>query len=1016
MADRTVSVKLRADVAEYMAGMKAAGQSTREVEKAARDVRKAHNDEADAAGAVRVAEAQLTELRDKSTTKTSQLAAAEERLAKSSRSLEDARTKTAAAEKKFAQVQEQAGKDAADAFGKGYESETNKVASRANAQFSALLTAGLAVGGGAAAGAGALISAVAVAGTSAALMGLGIVALKTDQTVVNAWHDMTASVKADAKQIAAPLEGQVVQSIDRVQSAFHDMAPELKKDMAAVAPALDQVTSGVINLAKAAMPGVDAFASSSTTVFRGLRVLLEDTGAGFSDFATRVSASAGSTEKDLDILGHMVASVLGSLGGVVSNLSNNTQAVSVFAQIVQEAGRTLELLTANGGAAMSALTAFGGTATGLLHILNGVLSILNAFPSGFTEFIGMMIAGAAAAKALGYNVNDAFTKGGASATGFKARIGQTIAVLTVVGSVARLMASDVKYGQTSVDGLGDSLAKWQQTGIAAGDLAKLFGNNLKDLGDTFTVLKNDQTGWLEGFTDFAGNLIGVDSRLDDAKSRITQLDDALASMVRNNNGAEAAQIIQKVSEQTGLSIADVTAMLPQYQAAQKEASNATNQNAAAIKDLGDRAQRAAALVDTLTSALNNLVQPELDSRQAARALEQAIDDATKSIGENGKNLDINSEKGRNNQQALDGIASSANALIGSMAKAGSSQRDIAAKMDESRTAFINAATAMGMPKQAAEDLATQLGLVSSKDWNVAVGANVSNATDRVNNFLAWTESQSATAKVFGDTNPAMGSVKDWQNVTSHTDGNTTTYTYTDPATKAVTQWKVETDATGAKTTTYSFTDPATNAVYTWKQMADGTWGTVHVGTAGVPEANSAIDNAARPRYTTITVDQRVVGGYETGAGGMSTGARVGPRAAGGIDVPAAVPMASGGILGTMSHIATVVPPNMPRLIGDNTRVPESFIPWDGSARSRAILARTNAEFGLSAVQQTLRSGNAVIGSMGANVVASNSTTEYRPDVQVFVDGQEFKGMIRTEIKADKRQTRRSVESGSGNAR
>jgi hypothetical protein len=985
MADRTVSVKLKADVASYMASMRAAGAATHDLEKAARDVRKAHDEEADAAGAVRVAEAQLAELRGKSTTKTSQLAAAEERLAKSYRTLEAARNKTASAEQSFLQLQEKAGADAGDAFGKGYERETSKVAARANAQFSAMMAAGLAVGGGAAAGVGALISAAAIAGTTAALLGFGVSAAATDQRVQFAMGDMSASINQDMKDISGSLKGPVITDVGRIRDAFHNMAPEIKRDMAAVAPALDQVTSGVINMARAALPGVSAFANSSESIFRGVRVVLEDTGAGFTDFATNVSGSSVAVEKDLDILGRVVAGVLGSLGGVVSNLASNTQAIDVIGRIIQEAAHTLELLTANGGAAMSVLGAFGGTAAGLINILNGVLSVLNMLPSGMTEIIGMLIAGGAAAKALGFNMNDAFTKGGASATGFKAKLGQAVAILTVVGSVARLMASDVKYGQTSVDGLSDSLSKWQKTGTAAGDLTKLFGGNLKDLGDSFTVLKNDQDGWLEGFTDFVGNLIGVDSRLDDAKSRINQLDDALASMVRNNNGAEAAQVIQKIADQTGRSVAEVTAQLPQFQAAQKEAAGATQQNAAAIKDLGARAQTAAGLVDTLTGALNNLIQPELDSREAARNLEQAIDDATQSIKDNGTTLDINTEKGRNNQQALDGIASSTNSLVQSLVKGGKSQRDIAAAMDEGRQSFIDTATAMHMPREQAEQLATQLGLISSKDWQVAVGANVMSATDSVNNFVAFASAQSATAKVFGDTNPATGAVKDWQNVTSHTDGNTTTYTYTDPATQAVTQWKVETDATGAKTTTYSLTDPATGAVYSWQQFANGTWGTVHVG-ADTATANSAIDNAARDRTATIVVN--AVGGstfrYASGAGGVSVG-MTGPRAKGGLAggppyAPTIIKAATGGSLGN------ALPGGLVR--GPGTSTSDSVM-LAASAREYVVNASATAQWlpllqainsGMrptdNAVQQVIRSGDAVKGSPTSTALSSSVVNNF----------------------------------------
>ncbi|MBX6360095.1 MAG: hypothetical protein IRZ03_08450 [Acidobacterium ailaaui] len=975
MADRTVSVKLKADVASYMASMRSASAATRDLETAAREVRKAHDEEANAAGAVRVAEAQLAEVRSKASSKTSELVAAEERLAKAHRALQAAREKTAAAEQSFLELQEKAGADAGDAFGKGYERETSKAAARANAQFNALLTAGLAVGGGVAAGVGAAISTAAIAGTAAAIIGLGAAALSTDQKVVDAFHDMAAGIKADARDIAAPLEGPIIQSLGRLEGAFHGMAPELRRDAEAVAPAIDQMTTGLISMAREALPGINALATNSLPVFRGLSDVASGAGIGFTDFATKVASSSDAVEKDLDILARVISNVLGSLGGVVSNLASNTQAVDAFGRIIEEAAHTLELLTENGGAAMSALTGFSTTAGGLIHVLNGVLTILNSMPAGFSQFLGMLAGGAVLANKFGFSVKDAFTKGGDAVAGFRSKVGLAVGILSVIGAIENALVKDSNDVTTSVDGMSSALQHWAATGQVTGDLAKAFGSDLSDMKRAFDIVNS--TGFSRAIAyadDFAASLVGAQGEMSNAKDYVSRLDQALTAMVNNGQSAEAANIVSKIAAQTGQSIDAIQKQLPGYMAAQQAASTATAQNAAALKDLGSRAEAAAKLVDTLTNALNNLIQPELDSREAARNLEQAIDDASQAVRENGRTLDINTEAGRNNQEALDGIASSANQLINAMVKAGASQRDIAAKMDEARTAFINTATAMGMPKQAAEELATQLGLISSHDWNVAVGANVGTATDQVNNFLAFVSAQSATAKVFGDTDPAMGAVRDWQNVTRQTDGTTTTYTYTDPATKAVTQWKVTTDATGATTTTYSFTDPATGAVYSWQRFADGTWGTVHVG-ADTSAANAAIDYAARTRTAIIRVVTQGTFSYAVGPGGTSTSFYYGPRAEGGIDVPGAVPMARGGILGpTMRHVASVVPPNMPRLIGDNTRVPESFIPWDGSQRSRTILEQTMNAFGIqpaeNQVQRVIQSGNAVQGSP-ATVVASS---------------------------------------------
>lgn len=58
------------------------------------------------------------------------------------------------------------------------------------------------------------------------------------------------------------------------------------------------------------------------------------------------------------------------------------------------------------------------------------------------------------------------------------------------------------------------------------------------------------------------------------------------------------------------------------------------------------------------------------------------------------------------------------------------------------------------------------------------------------------------------------------------------------------------------------------------------------------------------------------------------------------------PMAQGGVLGSMSPVAQVVPPNTWRVIGDRMQGDEAYIPLDGSARSMAILQQAAAAMGV----------------------------------------------------------------------
>lgn len=83
--------------------------------------------------------------------------------------------------------------------------------------------------------------------------------------------------------------------------------------------------------------------------------------------------------------------------------------------------------------------------------------------------------------------------------------------------------------------------------------------------------------------------------------------------------------------------------------------------------------------------------------------EQSIDDATKAMRENGKTLDINTDKGRANKRALIGIASSALSVAENLKGV-----DRVKFLDKARGSFIAAARQMGLTRKQAGHLADRL--------------------------------------------------------------------------------------------------------------------------------------------------------------------------------------------------------------------------------------------------------------------------------------------------------------------
>ena len=121
-------------------------------------------------------------------------------------------------------------------------------------------------------------------------------------------------------------------------------------------------------------------------------------------------------------------------------------------------------------------------------------------------------------------------------------------------------------------------------------------------------------------------------------------------------------------------------------------------------------------VDALAE-LQDLLQGTSDLllgvRGSARSFEDAIDAASAAVEENGKTLDITTEKGRANESALDGIASATQDWANSAEEAGASAEELDGIMSSGRDSFIASAEAMGMSKDEAKKLADEMQLIPS---------------------------------------------------------------------------------------------------------------------------------------------------------------------------------------------------------------------------------------------------------------------------------------------------------------
>ena len=161
-----------------------------------------------------------------------------------------------------------------------------------------------------------------------------------------------------------------------------------------------------------------------------------------------------------------------------------------------------------------------------------------------------------------------------------------------------------------------------------------------------------------------------------------------------------------------------------------EAADSTLTNADANGQLADSSEDAADAIGDLIDNLFELEGVHVSAYEAQTQLQDSIQSLTDSLAENGNTLDINTEQGRANRDALSGLASQAMDTAQAILEEGSATGDMSgateqarAALENARNAFVNAAVAAGMTQADAEALATQFGLTGGKADELASSIN-----------------------------------------------------------------------------------------------------------------------------------------------------------------------------------------------------------------------------------------------------------------------------------------------------
>ncbi|MFF8910516.1 hypothetical protein [Streptomyces olivaceoviridis] len=409
------------------------------------------------------------------------------------------------------------------------------------------------------------------------------------------------------------------------------------------------------------------------------------------------------------------------------------QAVIVLMQGASQAGPSLLMLATTAARLVAALPP---ELVGIILHVAAALKLLQLSGAGFaalaggltrvrTAILGLSAASTAAGGGL-LGLRAAFL-----ALGTAARASVIVAGVAAVALVLMELSNRGRQAPPDIDKLTTSLRELGQTGKVTGEAAKSFGKDLSGLYDRVRSLTDPST--TDKVQQFLVGWTGWDSTpVKDAKKNIDAIDKSLANLVKNGQGDLAADALKRLMAEYGKGgrdTSEITKRLDDYKAALADAKFEQELAAASMGVFGKAAQDTQAKLDAQKKSADGLrqsIQALNDVNRAAggamNAFEQAIDDAAEAAKKNSGalkmhngELDLGSQKARDAESALRGLAANTDDAAAKAREQGKSWEYVQGIMDRGQQTFVDTAMKMGLTKSQAQALAkSYLDIPSSK--------------------------------------------------------------------------------------------------------------------------------------------------------------------------------------------------------------------------------------------------------------------------------------------------------------
>jgi hypothetical protein len=292
---------------------------------------------------------------------------------------------------------------------------------------------------------------------------------------------------------------------------------------------------------------------------------------------------------------------------------------------------------------------------------------------------------------------------------------------TGIGLLLIALSELSDMGETAppdVDKLTTSLGNLGRTGQATGYAAQQFGADFSKLHEQIARVTDPSV--LESINNWGSDITGGFLDAGDATEEFTKnagaIDDALTNLVRGGNASLAKAALADMMK--GLNAEDAKRFREELDGFDQALADLAFEERLAAESqgiFGAQAQQVQAKLAAQKASADGLRQSILALSETSRSafdaetkFEAALDAVDKAIKDNGATLDVHSEKGRANREALSQMAGATAEAAAKARENGASWSTVSGIWDKGRKSLVDNITAITGNRREAERLANQL--------------------------------------------------------------------------------------------------------------------------------------------------------------------------------------------------------------------------------------------------------------------------------------------------------------------